>query len=44
MCDPVDVARKLAKLQTKDPQFHAAAEATAMGIMHQPTYGQPQGN
>ena len=44
MCDPADVACKLAKLQTKDPQFHAAAKAAALGIMHQPTYGQPQGN
>ena len=44
MCDPVDVARKLAKLQAKDPQTHTAAELTALGLIHQPNHGQFQGN
>ena len=44
MCDPMDVARKLAKLQAKDPQTHAAAEITALGLIHQPNLGQYQGN
>lgn len=39
VCKPEDVARKLAKLQAQDPQFHAAAEMEALRLTHV-----PQGN
>ena len=39
VCKPEDIARKMAKIKAQDPQYHAAAEASALRLTQFPSQG-----